>query len=718
MSPEKPEKEDYTVAWICALPHERAVAEEILDEEHSDIDFPLCDGDTNSYTHGRIQKHNIVIASLPQGTPGSISAATAYLNLIRSYPRIRFGLMVGIGAGVPGGPCDVRLGDVVVSKPGASHGEPVGGVWQYDFGTEYTEEFITKGVLNKPPLVLRNALTRMESLHLRKGSQIANYISVMLHDNTIMEKPFARPPAEDDLLFKEGYSHDSDSKGYSDCSKCKRDQTVEPLEARNGKPKIHYGLIASGDKVVRKAAFRQWLRKKNPEVLCIEMEAAGLMDTFPCLIIRGICDYADDHKNDKWQNYAAAAAAAYAKELLENTFKQWTSPEALPAEAVNNGTTTLFCPGLPGAGKSIMSSIVIDHLRNVTVKSDNQHKVVFLYCDYQRKEEQTVEQLFSCLLRQLCSGHSSGIPKPLERLYQRYTKSHAKRNRPPVKEVISVVRNLIQEQGLVYLIIDALDELDEATRRRFVGNLQSLQSELNEAEVVAGKLRLLVTSRSIADISDEFEGCLQLEIRASDTDISKYLSTNMPLQLSKCALRSTDLQELIRRKICEVADGRFILAKHYLKSLADKMTARDIKEALQSFSKVSTDDDNLSRMSEDTINRIEELPIGKQMWAQRVIAWVFYAQRPFQSTMLRDALADVYEYSDSDRDDDVDLMSIFDCLPDLDEVVSLCAGVVVLNQKGNIVQFAHLTMKQHLEDKRFQPKWLRAAQLQIAKTCL
>ena len=80
-------------------------------------------------------------------------------------------------------------------------------------------------------------------------------------------------------------------------------------------PFIHYGLIASGDQVMRHGATRERLRKEL-NVLCFEMEAAGLMDDFPCLVVRGICDYADSHKNKRWQGYAAATAAAYAKELL------------------------------------------------------------------------------------------------------------------------------------------------------------------------------------------------------------------------------------------------------------------------------------------------------------------------------------------------------------------------------------------------------------------
>src|SRR5207237_7017161 len=80
-------------------------------------------------------------------------------------------------------------------------------------------------------------------------------------------------------------------------------------------PVVHYGLIASGDQVMRHGATRDRLGQEL-DVLCFEMEAAGLVDKFPCLVIRGICDYADSHKNKRWQPYAAATAAAYAKELL------------------------------------------------------------------------------------------------------------------------------------------------------------------------------------------------------------------------------------------------------------------------------------------------------------------------------------------------------------------------------------------------------------------
>jgi nucleoside phosphorylase len=81
-------------------------------------------------------------------------------------------------------------------------------------------------------------------------------------------------------------------------------------------PFIHYGTIGSANRAVKNAAEREKLKSSDLDIMCVEMEAAGLMDSFPCLVIRGICDYADSHKNKKWQPYAAATAAAYMKELL------------------------------------------------------------------------------------------------------------------------------------------------------------------------------------------------------------------------------------------------------------------------------------------------------------------------------------------------------------------------------------------------------------------
>lgn len=119
------------------------------------------------------------------------------------------------------------------------------------------------------------------------------------------------PGREQDLLFKASYLH----VGGDGCKKCDATQTENRLLRSSDDPVIHYGLIASGNAVMRSARCRDELRD-GWGVSCFEMEAAGLMDVFPCIVIRGICDYSDDHKNKLWQPYSAVVAAAYAKDLL------------------------------------------------------------------------------------------------------------------------------------------------------------------------------------------------------------------------------------------------------------------------------------------------------------------------------------------------------------------------------------------------------------------
>lgn len=120
-----------------------------------------------------------------------------------------------------------------------------------------------------------------------------------------------RPSGSDDL-FESSYVHQDNR---PDCRECDRLKLVPRPSRESNDPKVHYGAIASGNNVMRDGELRDTFAKEL-DVICFEMEAAGLGDALPCISIRGICDYADSHKNKQWQPYAAIAAAAYAKELI------------------------------------------------------------------------------------------------------------------------------------------------------------------------------------------------------------------------------------------------------------------------------------------------------------------------------------------------------------------------------------------------------------------
>lgn len=297
--------DDYTVGWICALPLEMAAAKLMLDAIH--LSLPLPATDQNTYILGNIGEHNIVIACLPSGAYGTISAATVALQLLSSFRSIRFGLMVGIGGGVPSSHADIRLGDIVVSQPA----DTSGGVIQYDLGRALSGgRFQRTGMLNRPPKVLLTALTTLQAHHLTEDSRFVEFISNIQVKTPRRAANFARP-SQEDCLYQTEYEHGPSTT----CINCDRSKLILRPSRGHDEPVIHYGLIASANQVVKDGRRRDQLAQ-HLGVYCVEMEAAGLLNDFPCLVIRGICDYADSHKNKEWQGYAAAGAAAYAKELL------------------------------------------------------------------------------------------------------------------------------------------------------------------------------------------------------------------------------------------------------------------------------------------------------------------------------------------------------------------------------------------------------------------
>ncbi len=290
---------------------ELIAARAMLDEIYQKL--PSVDGDSNNYTFGRIGQHNVVVTCLPSGTYGTTAATQVASHMTSSFPSLRFRLLVGIGGGVPKSTGDdspdIRLGDVVVSDPT----DNAGGVIQYDLGRKNEgEQWIERtGTLNKPPGSIRSAVMGLKANHKSIEHPLKDHLARMIQENP-RYADYAYPGEENDTLFQTGYIHEGRGTSCADCLKCK---SVQRSARQSTYPCIHYGTIASGNQVIKDSVTRDyWGSTKG--ILCFEMEAAGLMDNFPCLVIRGICDYADSHKNTKWQPYAAATAAAYAKDLL------------------------------------------------------------------------------------------------------------------------------------------------------------------------------------------------------------------------------------------------------------------------------------------------------------------------------------------------------------------------------------------------------------------
>ncbi|KAJ4122854.1 hypothetical protein NW765_017402 [Fusarium oxysporum] len=456
--------------------------------------------DNNTYAFGRISEHNVVIGCLPDGRYGISSAAVVARDMVRSFPSLRFALMVGIGGGAPTPERDIRLGDVVVSVPQGK----LGGVIEYDIGKRLSNgRFQQTSQLNSPPEVLLGAIPEMRRRHNdpRKPDRVLEHLKLM------EDMPQYQRPAED-RLYRAVYEH----QGGIYCASCATNELEErPLRVTKRAVTVHYGIIASSNSVMKNAEERdKYARDPELIVLCFKMEAAGLMNNFPCLVIRGICDYSDSHKNDEWHRYAALAAVAYARELLHvlkprkvtalpswaGKFKdilsgldtkvnqlsdgvqdmrfrqlnqehqaildwltpvnygsqqsdcfgkrqqgtgQWFLESAEYEEWLDADGNTLFCPGIPGAWKTILSSIVINDLH--TRFSDNlKIGIAYIYCNFRQEQEQKIIDLLASLLKQLSRGWHY-LPESINSLYNKHKKNTT---HPLLKELSETLRFMIE----------------------------------------------------------------------------------------------------------------------------------------------------------------------------------------------------------------------------------------------------------------------------------
>lgn len=313
--------EKFTVGWISPLPLELKVARAMLDEEYDKPIRRIEEKDGTSYNLGKIGEHYVVMTSLFK--MGTNPAGVVAERMLSSFKNIEFILLVGIGGGVPryGTPRvkehDIVLGDVVVSTPG--HG--YGGVLQYDFGRwkdDGKDDLEIRGGHNDAPHEallsavndLRGNGNRASGIHI---SQIPELLSTALQNIGDSKERNEYKHQGKDRLYRAEYEHPEGCEDKSCEQCCDREQLEDRTPRTNPAPEIHYGPIASSNQLMTSSRRRDHLCQKHG-VLCFEMEAAGVSKA---LVIRGICDYADSHKEKKWQGYAAATAAAYAKLLLK-----------------------------------------------------------------------------------------------------------------------------------------------------------------------------------------------------------------------------------------------------------------------------------------------------------------------------------------------------------------------------------------------------------------
>ncbi|UKZ63245.1 uncharacterized protein TrAtP1_004474 [Trichoderma atroviride] len=340
------QRDDFEIAIVCALKAEFdavcLVVEEFWDG-NQDI-YGKANGDINCYRTGRIGKHNIILLQLRQ--MGKAHAAAAAAGLRSSFTRLRLAFLVGGCAAVPQSEnANIVLGDIIIST----------GIVQYDFGRKFPDKFIRKNTgrdnLVKPCKEVGNILTTLQTPDIT--NKLTERLATLLIDlqknahNKGYGSRYGYPGVHEDKLYKSSYHHKHRDMGCPTCimaddstcdeariTNCEdlgcgvaglvagRQRLEEKLQScRNDdmayqNPDIFFGLVGSGDSVMKSGCDRDRLAEEEG-VIAFEMEAAGFWEDVPTLVVKGVFDYGDSHKNKLWHHFSSATAACAARAIIE-----------------------------------------------------------------------------------------------------------------------------------------------------------------------------------------------------------------------------------------------------------------------------------------------------------------------------------------------------------------------------------------------------------------
>ncbi|KAK2026126.1 purine and uridine phosphorylase, partial [Colletotrichum zoysiae] len=767
---------DYTVGWICALKTELSAAKALLDELHEDCP-PVAQHDNNSYALGRISGHNVVIVVMPSGEHGTTSAAAVARDMVHSFPNVRIGLLVGIGGGAPSPKHDVRLGDVVVSSRDGGKG----GVFQYDFGKDIQGQDISfqhTDFLNQPPTVLRTAVSALESRYEMEGHRLNAVVNGAFEQWPRLRKRYSRPPPNSDKLYHSDFIHPNPS---DVCSSVCGDDPAHlvrrvPRDELDNDPAIHYGLIASANRVMKNATLRDQLAMEK-DVLCFEMEAAGLMNHFPCLVVRGICDYSDSHKNDEWQGFAAMMAAAYAKDLLRQIPPSKVEAEsrigdALDIDRVHQDVNVMkddveatrqdkYLKKLylwlstpdpstnaalartrkhPGTGDWFLNSATFREWKT----DERQHLWLYgqagcgktvlsttildhleetspdltlkFFFDFNNTGNQTLESLLRSLAFQLYRAGGEAARR-LDELFKSNSNGQIQ---PGMSALSACVESMLKVNPRVHIVLDALDEC--TTRTQLLTWIRCFASESGICNT-----KLIVTGRP----EDEFKrditrlfkenNCMLLDKKAVNEDIHSYVTNELHWRPDFVEKKMPpDILEQILTRVGDGADGMFGWATCQLDTLAKCLHLQAIQEALKSLP---------SDLNETYKRMIQNIPTELKSDAIRLLQFLVHAEQPLVLSAAMDIIATQIDgeqkgFSKSRR------------LLDADYILRYCPSLVVITDvprrrddddeedllvydddwSMKEIHLAHFSVKEYrARDEQFQ---LATAGAAIAKTCL
>ncbi|OAP57551.1 hypothetical protein AYL99_08289 [Fonsecaea erecta] len=348
----------------------------------------------------------------------------------------------------------------------------------------------------------------------------------------------------------------------------------------------------------------------------------------------------------------------------------------------SRGPSTLLLPGIPGAGKTFVASIIIDRLQ-AHVSQDDTCGLVFFYSSFKRPATQSCRHIVFSMVRQLYLQQSRKNDV-VKSVYEEHIKRQPATS-PSLEEACTILEQLLLGFSAVNFVIDALDECKgpEGSADRPWNYIPSLLFRLQEKLKSQMAIKLLATSRPDLEIDGIFLKAERLIIYARDDDLGKFCDSLIPN--IRCVAHKTELHPKIKRAICESAGGMFLLAQLHCDTLAAKTKPKDVLRALEAFGRGG---DALDRAYQDTLTRIQSQPEEYSVLAKKVLVCITYSAEPLTLDQVRHALAVDQETRELDPEYDLD---------NPDDVVSSCAGLVTIDSESKIIRLVHYTTQSFLE---------------------
>ncbi|KAN0076427.1 ankyrin repeat-containing domain protein [Elaphomyces granulatus] len=622
-SPSRPrDRNNFEIAIICALPLEASAVSALFDKRWDDQRYGRAPTDSNAYSTGVIGHHNVVLVHMPN--MGKVAAATAAACLRSSFPEIQLALVVGICGGAPFGnrprpPSeDIFLGDVIISE----------GLIQYDLGRQFPNNIFMRrdtprDNLPRPGPKIRAALAKLQTEQGRSWleDKTSEYLRVLRQRLGDM---VTYPGPTEDRLFKPTYQHKHHTP--LECAICAKDdgrdnvcKTVVGLSCEQIKceeqelvprvplsrpfnPVVHFGLIASGDTVMKSGEDRDDIATRDG-VIAFEMEGAGVWENFPgSLVIKGVCDYADSHKSKEWQNYAAATAAAVTKGFLEN----WnTGPPRQPSPRLrttkeidilkrlnkspyrdrkernperihgtcewflthelfrdwheSKSSTMLWVSADPGCGKSVL----VKHLADSILATNKSRTTCYFFFKDDFEDQRNAISALCCILHQLFKQKrillSENILEQFEVEGERLSSSFS--------DLWAILLSAAKDKnaGEIVCLLDAFDECEDHGRSQLAQALCKLYDTKSSFN-----LKFLLTSRPYGGIRRGFQpleipelpvihlsGESDIEMKKISREIDIFIKARVRNIGGRLKLRN-DEQELLLQELIHVPNRTYL----------------------------------------------------------------------------------------------------------------------------------------------------------------